>query len=61
MKKLILLFAFASLFSIFSCTPDEYETQPKKNINFSPPADPEPPTPDPDGPGDKGNNPPPAP
>ncbi|KQO21583.1 hypothetical protein ASF10_12580 [Flavobacterium sp. Leaf82] len=37
MKKLILLIAFALLFTIFSCTPDEYETQPKqeiqKNIN----------------------------
>lgn len=52
MKKLILLFAFASLFSIFSCTPDEYETLPKKNINFSPPVGPNPPAPDPDGPGD---------
>lgn len=30
MKKLILFVAFASLFTIFSCTPDEYETQPKK-------------------------------
>ncbi len=47
MKKLILLFAFASLFSIFSCTADDYETQPKKKIHFAPPADP-----DPDGPGD---------
>jgi hypothetical protein len=37
MKKLILFIAFALLFTIFSCTPDEYETQPKqeiqKNIN----------------------------
>ncbi|WP_289662224.1 hypothetical protein [Flavobacterium panacagri] len=32
MKKLILLFAFATLFTIFSCTPDEYETQPTKKI-----------------------------
>ncbi|PBJ14413.1 hypothetical protein BSF42_08310 [Flavobacterium sp. ACN6] len=46
------MFAFASLFSIFSCTPDEYETLPKKDINFSPPVGPEPPTPDPDGPGE---------
>ena len=30
MKKLILFVAFASLFTIFSCTPDEYETQPTK-------------------------------
>jgi hypothetical protein len=32
MKKLILLIAFALLFTIFSCTPDEYETQSKKEI-----------------------------
>jgi len=32
MKKLILFVAFALLFTIFSCTPDEYETQPKKKI-----------------------------
>ncbi|MBO9584007.1 MAG: hypothetical protein J7574_07600 [Flavobacterium sp.] len=57
MKKLILLMAFALLFTIFSCTPDEYETQPKKKIEKAgnPSAD------DPDGPGDKGNQPPPAP
>ncbi|SMO73337.1 hypothetical protein [Flavobacterium nitrogenifigens] len=30
MKKLILFIAFALLFTIFSCTPDEYETQPVK-------------------------------
>jgi hypothetical protein len=30
MKKLILFVAIASLFTIFSCTPDEYETQPTK-------------------------------
>ncbi|MDA6072296.1 hypothetical protein NJT12_21955 [Flavobacterium sp. AC] len=30
MKKLILFIAFALLFTIFSCTPDELETQPKK-------------------------------
>lgn len=55
MKKLILLFAFASLFSIFSCTADEFETQPKKKIVMSPNPDPDPtptPTPNPDGPGD---------
>lgn len=55
MKKLILLFAFASLFSIFSCTADEFETQPKKKIVMSPN-----PNPDPDGPGD-GSVPPPPP
>lgn len=32
MKKLILFIAFALLFTIFSCTPDEYETTPKKKI-----------------------------
>lgn len=32
MKKFILLFAIAILFTIFSCTPDEYETQPTKKI-----------------------------
>lgn len=32
MKKLILLIAFALLFTIFSCTPDEYETQPKNKV-----------------------------
>lgn len=31
MKKFILFIAFALLFTIFSCTPDEYETQPKKD------------------------------
>jgi hypothetical protein len=30
MKKLLLLIAFALIFTIFSCTADEYETQPKK-------------------------------
>ncbi|OMQ11898.1 hypothetical protein [[Flexibacter] sp. ATCC 35103] len=58
MKKLILFIAFALLFTIFSCTPDEYETQPKqetqKNINpikatYA------------DGPGDGGTKPPPPP
>lgn len=56
MKNLILFIAFALLFTIFSCTPDEYEAQPKqetqKNINpikatFA------------DGPGDKDKVPPP--
>lgn len=32
MKKLILFIAFTLLFTIFSCTPDEYETQTKKKI-----------------------------
>ncbi|MFB3387951.1 hypothetical protein [Flavobacterium sp. LAR06] len=32
MKKLLLLSAFALLFTIFSCTPDEIETQTKKKI-----------------------------
>lgn len=32
MKKLILFIAFAFLFTIFSCTPDEYETQPTKKV-----------------------------
>lgn len=30
MKKLLLLSVFALLFTIFSCTPDEIETHPKK-------------------------------
>lgn len=51
MKKLILFIAFAFLFTIFSCTPDEYETQPtkkvEKNIKKAQAGDP-----DPDGPGD---------
>ncbi len=57
MKKLILFVAFALLFTIFSCTPDEYETQPKKNIEKvgTPSADYN------EGPGDKGNQPPPGP
>ncbi|MET3025564.1 hypothetical protein ABXT06_02695 [Flavobacterium sp. UW10123] len=32
MKKLILFIAFAVLFTIFSCTAEEYETQPVKKI-----------------------------
>lgn len=51
MKKLILFVAFALLFTIFSCTPEEYETQPKKEtekvINPSKPTYA-------DGPGDDG-------
>ncbi|MFD1602601.1 hypothetical protein ACFSJW_20130 [Flavobacterium artemisiae] len=39
MKKLLLISAFALLFTIFSCTPDEYETpvkkETKKDINPS--------------------------
>ncbi len=56
MKKLILFIAFALLFTIFSCTPDEYETTPKKKIEKvgTPSADF-----DPDGPGDGGIKPPP--
>jgi hypothetical protein len=49
MKKLILFIAFALLFTIFSCTPDEYETQPKKKVeNVGTPSAGF----DPDGPGD---------
>ncbi|GAA3776335.1 hypothetical protein [Flavobacterium ginsengiterrae] len=58
MKKLLLFIAFTLLFTIFSCTPDEYETQPKKTIEkgVNPSAY------DPDGPGDgRGGPPPPAP
>ncbi|MBS7254536.1 hypothetical protein [Flavobacterium branchiicola] len=53
MKKLILFIAFALIFTIFSCTPDEYETQPKTKIEKAK-------TPlqagtdNPDGPGDSG-------
>ncbi|MBE8726897.1 hypothetical protein [Flavobacterium hungaricum] len=63
MKKLLLISAFALLFTIFSCTPDEYETpvktETKKDIKplksgYA----------DGDGPGDKGgvggNTPPPT-
>lgn len=51
MKKLILLSAFALLFTIFSCTPDEIETQPKKKIEkITTPIQAG--SPDPDGPGD---------
>jgi hypothetical protein len=57
MKKLILFIAFALLFTIFSCTPDEYETQPKQETekNIHPIK-----TPYADGPGDNGKVPPPA-
>jgi len=59
MKKLILLSAFALLFTIFSCTPDEIETQPKKKIEkITNPLQAE--IPIPDGPGD-GSTPPPTP
>ncbi|MGE8342540.1 MAG: hypothetical protein ACN6OI_16030 [Flavobacterium sp.] len=48
------------MFTIFSCTPDEYETQPKKKVeksaNLSIGGDGE----DPDGPGDKNTPPPPG-
>ncbi|MFH6994208.1 hypothetical protein [Flavobacterium sp. FlaQc-48] len=58
MKKLLLFIAFALLFTIFSCTPDEYETPQKqeaeKTVNplkatYA------------DGPGDNGGTPPPTP
>lgn len=32
MKKILLFITFTLLFTIFSCTPDEIETQPKKKI-----------------------------
>ncbi len=51
MKKLILFIAFALIFTIFSCTPDEYETQPVKKIEkVKKPLQAG--DPDPDGPGD---------
>ena len=58
MKKLILFIAFALLFTIFSCTPDEYETQPtkkteKKDGFAAGPGEDLPPD-DADGPGDGG-------
>jgi len=56
MKKLILFIAFALLFTIFSCTPDEYETTTKKIEKGGTPS-----AYDPDGPGDKAGPPPPAP
>lgn len=58
MKKLILFIAFALLFTIFSCTPDEYEAQPKQETqkNIKPIK-----SPYADGPDDKGKvTPPPA-
>jgi hypothetical protein len=51
MKKILLFITFTLLFTLFSCTPDEYETQPKKKIEktINPTqAD----NPNPDGPGD---------
>ncbi|WP_125719962.1 hypothetical protein [Flavobacterium ustbae] len=56
MKKLLLFVAFALLFTIFSCTPDEYETQSKKKVE-NVVADMKP-DPDPDGPGDNPSSPP---
>lgn len=57
MKKLILLIAVAFLFTIFSCTPEEFETKPTKKVekitDKGHAGDP-----DPDGPGDKGGTPP---
>jgi hypothetical protein len=32
MKKILLFITFTLLFTMFSCTPDEIETQPKKKI-----------------------------
>lgn len=54
MKKLILFIAFALLFTIFSCTPDEYETQPTKKVEKT---DLRAGDDKPDGPGDKPNPP----
>jgi len=56
MKKFILFIAFALLFTIFSCTPDEYESQPKKDTEKA--VNPIKAT-YADGPGDKGGVPPP--
>lgn len=59
MKKLLLFVAFTLLFTIFSCTPDEYETQPKKKVeNVVGDIKPDP---EPDGPGDTPGTPPPPP
>ena len=56
MKKFILFIAFALLFTIFSCTPDEYETQPtkkkKKKDGFAGGPGEDLPPDDADGPGD---------
>ncbi|WPO78939.1 hypothetical protein [Flavobacterium sp. KACC 22761] len=58
MKKLLFFSAIALMFTIFSCTPDEFETQPKqetkKTINIAKDTFAE------DGPGD-GKTPPPPP
>lgn len=60
MKKLLLLSVFALLFTIFSCTPDEYEAQPVKKTEKTSPLQAT--DPDPDGPGDgKGTTTPPKP
>jgi hypothetical protein len=58
MKKLLLLSAFALIFTIFSCTADEYETQPKKKAEKI--IDPSKST-QADGPGDDGSKTPPPP
>jgi hypothetical protein len=55
MKKLILFIAFALLFTIFSCTPDEYETTSKKIEKVGKPSASDP------GPGDDKTGPPPPP
>lgn len=59
MKKLLLISAFALVFIIFSCTPDEYETQQKKNTEKT--IDHGKPTRADEGPGDEGPKPPPPP
>lgn len=58
MKKLIIFIAFTILFTMFSCTPDEYETPTKQETKKS--IDPAKPT-FADGPGDTGTKPPPPP
>lgn len=58
MKKLIFFIAFAISFTIFSCTPEEYETQPKQEIKKT--VIPEKAT-YADGPGDNGSTTPPPP
>ncbi|WP_202702607.1 hypothetical protein [Flavobacterium sp. UGB4466] len=58
MKKLIIFIAFTILFTMFSCTPDEYETPTKQEKEKA--IIPAKPT-FADGPGDKGTTPPPPP
>lgn len=54
MKKITLFIAFTLLFTLFSCTPDEYETQPKQKIEK---IDGHAGSDKPDGPGDSGTPP----